>query len=113
MSSCCGALGAELTVHTARQRMLGLRCGFQPCTDDSELGAGFQSRTLDIPASPSFVFRKFKLLDFVTFTVATGPPRFAPTLLRVPALFLNPGMISGNRPPSPYFYDEISMTKFL
>ena len=50
-------------------------------TDDTELGVGIQSRALEAFVVALKRDCKLKLLNFVTFTVGTDPPRAAPTLL--------------------------------
>ena len=48
-------------------------------SDDSELAVRIQSRALEAVVIAHKWYRKLKLLNFVTFTVRTEPPRAAPT----------------------------------
>ena len=62
------------------------RCGLKPYSDDSVLTVGLQSRALDAFVVARKWYRKSWVLNFVTFTVGTDPPRAAaaaPTLSRI------------------------------
>ena len=60
--------------------MLGSRRGFHGYTDDSAVSVPIQSRALEAVVIARKWYRKLRVLNFVTFTVATDPPRAAPTL---------------------------------
>ena len=55
----------------------------KPYTDDSELGVAIQPRALEAVVVAKKWYRKSKLLNFVTFTVETEPPRAAPTMVYI------------------------------
>ena len=69
-----------LTIPLALQHLLGSSCGLKCYNDDSELVVRIQTRALEAVVVALKRDRKLKLLNFVTFTVRTDPPRAAPTL---------------------------------
>ena len=70
----------QLTIPLELQHLIGSICGLDSYSDDSELAVRIQSRALEAFVVALKRDRKLKLLNFVTFTVETDPPRAAPTL---------------------------------
>ena len=74
-----GKRPGQLTVSFMRDHGGFKRCGLKPYSDNSELAVCIQSRALKAVVIANKWYRKLKLLNFVTFTVGTEPPRAAPT----------------------------------